>query len=78
MILKKIDQYIIKKFLATFFFTMLIFTMISVIIDISDRVEDFIEEDVTIHEIIFDYYLNWMLWINGLLFPLYALIAVIL
>ncbi len=56
---------------------MLIFTMISIIIDFSDRVEDFIEEDVTIREIIFDYYLNWMLWINGLLFPLYALIAVI-
>lgn len=75
--IKKIDGYIIKKYLSTFFFTMLIFTMISVIIDFSDRVEDFIEEDVTVHEIVFDYYLNWMLWINGLLFPLYALIAVI-
>jgi len=74
---KKIDRYIIKKYLATFFFTMLIFTMISIIIDFSDRVEDFIEEDVTVYEIVFDYYLNWMLWINGLLFPLYALIAVI-
>jgi len=51
--------------------------MISIVIDFSDRIEDFIEEDVTIHEIIFDYYLNWILWINGLLFPLYALIAVI-
>ena len=67
---KKIDIYIIKKYLSTFFFTVLIFTMISIVIDFSDRIEDFIEEDVTIHEIIFDYYLNWILWINGLLFPL--------
>ena len=75
--IKKLDIYIIKKYLATFFFTMLIFTMISIIIDFSEQVEDFIEEDVTVYEIIFDYYLNWILWINGLLFPLYALIAVI-
>ncbi len=75
--IKKIDKYIIKKYLASFFFTMLIFTMISVIIDFSNNVEDFIEEDVTYTEIILDYYLNWMLWINGLLVPLYALIAVI-
>ena len=75
--IKKIDIYIIKKYLSTFFFTVLIFTMISIIIDFSDRVEDFIEEDVTVYEIVFDYYLNWILWINGLLFPLYALIAVI-
>lgn len=74
---KKIDKYIIKKFLSSFFFTMLIFSMISVIIDFSNNVEDFIEEDVTNSEIIFDYYLNWMLWINGLLVPLYALISVI-
>ena len=43
--IKKIDIYIIKKYLATFFFTVLIFTMISIIIDFSDRVEDFIEEE---------------------------------
>jgi lipopolysaccharide export system permease protein len=75
--LKKIDKYIIKKYLSSFFFTMLLFSMISIIIDFSNNVEDFIEEDVTIGQIIFDYYLNWVLWINGLLIPLYALIAVI-
>ena len=42
--LKKLDQYIIKKFLRTFFFTVLIFTMISVIIDFSEKVENFIDE----------------------------------
>ncbi len=74
---KIIDKYIIKKFLTTFFFVMLIFTMISIVIDLSNNIEDFIEEDVTIFQIAFEYYLNWMLWINGLLVPLYALISVI-
>ncbi len=76
--LKKLDSYIIKKFLSTFFFTVLIITMISIIIDFSDKVEDFIEEeDITMKMIIVDYYFNWILWINGLLFPLGVLIAVV-
>ena len=75
--LKKIDLYIIKKYLSTFLFTVLIFTMIAVIIDFADKVEDFIEEDCTMGEILFDYYLNYVPYINGLLLPLYALISVI-
>lgn len=39
--------------------------------------EKFIENEVSLKEIALDYYLNWVLWINGLLFPLYALIAVV-
>lgn len=75
--LKKLDAYIIKKYLATFFFTVLIFTMISVVIDFSDKVEDFIEEPVTIRQILVEYYLNYIPHINSLLWPLYALISVI-
>jgi len=75
--LKKLDIYIIKKYLATFFFTVLIFSLIAAIIDLSDKIEDYVEEDVTIREIIFDYTVNFMLYINGLLLPLYALIAVV-
>ncbi|MEM1323073.1 MAG: LptF/LptG family permease [Bacteroidota bacterium] len=75
--LKKIDRYIVGKYLKTFLFTVMIFTQISIIIDFSDKVEDFIEEPCTITQIIFDYYLNFVLYINGLLIPLYALISVI-
>lgn len=75
--LKILDQYIFSKFLKTFFFTVLIFTLISIVVDFSERLEEFIDKQVAIEEIIFDYYLNWILWINGLLFPMYAMIAVI-
>ena len=51
--IKKLDLYIIKKFLSTFLFTVLIFTMISVIIDYSEKVEKFIEEPITWQEIVF-------------------------
>jgi lipopolysaccharide export system permease protein len=75
--LKIIDWYIIRKYLSTFLFTVLIFTMIAFIIDFSEKVEKFIKEACTKQEIIFDYYLNWIPYINGLLIPLYALISVI-
>ena len=77
MILKKLDQYIISKYLKTFFFTALIFTMVSVVIDFSNQVDNFLEEACTLREILVDYYLAFIPWINGLLFPLFALIAVI-
>ncbi len=77
MLLKKIDKYIIGKYLKTFFFTVLLFTMISFIIDLSTQMESFLEEACTIEEIVYDYYLPFIPWINGLLFPLYALISVI-
>lgn len=75
--LKTIDQYIIRKFLSTFFFTVLIFTMISVIIDFSEKIEKFIESDITRYEIFVLYYPGFIMFIAGLLWPLYTLIAVI-
>ena len=75
--LKKLDYYIIKKFLKTFFFTVLIFSMISTILDFSEKVEKFIEEPITKREIIVDYYPNFIFYIDGLLWPLFTLIAVI-
>ena len=73
----KIDWYILRKFMSTFFFTVLIFTMITVIIDFSEKVEKFIESDITKSEIIFGYFPNFIMFIYGLLFPLFTLISVV-
>lgn len=75
--LKKLDYYIIKKYLSTFLFTVLIFTMIAVVIDFSENVEEFIDEHLSAGQVIREYYLNFMLFINGLLWPLFAMISVI-
>ena len=72
-----LDIYIIRKYLSTFFFTALLFSIIAVTIDFSEHIENFIEQPVTKKEIIFDYYLNFIPWINGLLWPIFSLIAVI-
>lgn len=75
--LKILDLYIIRKYLGTFFFVMLIFTMIATAIDFSDKIQDYIDEACTKKEIIFDYTINFILFINGMLIPIYVLIGVI-
>ncbi|MEM9836902.1 MAG: LptF/LptG family permease [Bacteroidota bacterium] len=77
MILGKLDRYIIGKFLSTFFFTVLIFSMVSLIIDWSEKVERFIESDITKMEIAFEYFPTFLLFILGLLWPMLTLISVI-
>lgn len=75
--LKILDRYIIGKFLSTFFFTVLIILMISMIIDFSEKVEKFIEEPITKAEIFLEYYPSFAMFIAGMLWPLFTLIAVI-
>ncbi len=75
--MKKLDKYIIGKYIGTFLFTVLIFSMITLIVDFTEKVEEFIKKPCTVDEIIFDYYSTFLIYINGILLPLYALVAVI-
>ncbi len=75
--MRKIDRYIIFDYWRTFLFVCLALSMIAMVIDYSEKVEEFIDEPVTRQQIIFDYYLNFILWINGVLWPLFSLIAVV-
>lgn len=77
MIFGILDRYILKKYLMSFFFTVLLFTLIAVAIDFADKVDSYISEPVTMKEIIFDYTLKFIIHINSLLWPLFALISVI-
>ena len=51
--------------------------MIAITIDFFEKVDKFMNDAVPTEEIIFDYFLNFIPWINGLLWPLFALLAVI-
>src|SRR6476469_2168867 len=75
--LTRLDWYIIKKFLITFVFCMLLFTVIAVAVDSSEKTDDFVKAGLTTHQIIFDYYMGFIPFIWGLLYPLFAFIAVI-
>jgi lipopolysaccharide export system permease protein len=76
--LKTLDKYILKKYLGTFFFIVLMFSMLALVIDFAEKVEDFVGPKApTWGQIFGDYYLNFIPFINSLLFPLYTLITVI-
>lgn len=75
--LKRLDIYIIKKYLGTFFLSILLIIMISVVIDISEKLDEFFDNKAPLDEIVFDYYLNFIPYYANLFTPLFVFISVI-
>jgi lipopolysaccharide export system permease protein len=75
--MKKLDWYIIKKFLGTFFFAIFLILIIVIIFDISEKIDDFLESEAPLKAIIFDYYLNFIPFFANLFSPLFIFISVI-
>lgn len=74
----KIDWYIIKKFLGTYVFMLVLVMSISVVFDISEKIEDFISRKVPLESILFDYYINFILYYSNLFSALFIFLAVLL
>lgn len=77
VMLTKIDWYILKKLIITFIFCMLLFTVIAVAVDSSEHTDDFVKSGLTTSQIIEQYYVGFIPWIWGMLYPLSVFIAVI-
>lgn len=75
--LNKLDRYIIKKFLGTFFYAITLLAGIIIVFDVSEKIEDFLENKAPVVEIIFDYYLNFLPYFINLFSYLFVFIAVI-
>lgn len=75
--MKKLDWYILRKFFSTFVFCMLAFTVIAVAVDSSEKTDDFVKTGLSTFEIIRLYYVGFVPFIWGMLFPLFVFIAVI-
>ena len=74
---KILDKYIVKKFLGTFFFTILIGVSVVVIFDLSEKIDKFVEKSVPVNEIIFDYFAGFIPWIVNSFSPLVVFISAI-
>jgi lipopolysaccharide export system permease protein len=72
-----IDRYIIRKFLSTFFFSIILIMAIAIILDFSEKIDDFLESKAPLHKVIFDYYLNFIPYFAALFSHLFTFIAVI-
>lgn len=76
--MKIIDKYILKRYLVTFVFTLLILIPIAVAIDIAEKIDKFLAADtLTTFEIINDYYKNFIIYYANTFMPLALFVAVI-
>lgn len=75
--IKIIDAYIIGKYLGTFTYTLAVFVVIIVIFDLSEKLDDFLENDMTAWEVITQYYAGSIPFYVNMLSPLMNFIAVI-
>lgn len=75
--LKKLDWYIFKKFITTFLFSVILFTLISTVIDMSEHMDDFARANVSTDQIVFQYYAGFVPYIVSMLFPLFVFLSVI-
>ena len=74
--MNKIDRYIIKKFLGTFFYTLTLLLLVVIVIDISEKIDDFHHHNLNILTIISEYYLYFIPYFSNLFSPLFIFIAV--
>ena len=77
MQVKRLDRYIIVKFLSTYIFLITIIITIAIIFDFNERIDKFTQSHVSMQKVIFDYYLNFIPYFVNLFSPLFVFIAVI-
>ena len=73
----KLDWYIIKKFLGTYFFAIALIISIAVVFDINENIDKFVTNKAPVSAIVFDYYMNFIPYFSNLFSPLFVFIAVI-
>lgn len=75
--MKILDLYIIKKFLKTYFFAVLIIVSIIMVIDYTEKIDNFIDNKASVHAVLFDYYLNFIPYWANYISPLMVFIATV-
>lgn len=73
----KIDAYILRKFISTTLFMVLTLCVIAVVIDTSEKTDDFVKSGLSTYQIITKYYFGFVPFIISMIFPLMIFIAVI-
>lgn len=75
--IKRLDWYIIKKFVGTYFFSILLIISVAIVFDVNDNLPKFSENHAPLRAIIFDYYANFVPYFANLFSALFVFIAVI-
>lgn len=74
-IFNTLDRYIIKKFLGTYIFAIILILAITVMFDVNEKLDAFLK--APLNETLFDYFLNFLPYFANQFSPLFTFIAVI-
>lgn len=75
--IKRMDWYIIKKFIGTYIYSIALIISISIVFDINENLAKFTTNHAPLRAIVFDYYANFVPYFANLFSPLFVFIAVI-
>ncbi len=75
--IKRIDWYIIKKFIGTYIFALTLIMSIAIVFDMSENLAKFTQYQAPMRAIIVDYYANFVPYFANLFSALFVFIAVI-
>ena len=75
--LKRLDRYIIAKFIGTYIFSIILIISISIVFDVNENLAKFTTYNAPLKAIVFDYYANFVPYFANLFSPLFVFIAVI-
>jgi lipopolysaccharide export system permease protein len=75
--MKRLDKYILGKFIGTFIYAISLISIIIIVFDISEKLDAFIKRHASFHSIVFDYYVNFLPYLINQYSPLFTFIAVV-
>ncbi len=75
--IKKMDRYIIGKFIGTYIYSIILIISISIVFDVNENLAKFTTNHAPLRAIVFDYYANFVPYFANLFSPLFVFIAVI-
>ena len=75
--LKRLDRYIIAKFIGTYIYSIVLIISISIVFDVNENLAKFSTHGAPLKAIVFDYYANFVPYFANLFSPLFVFIAVI-
>jgi len=75
--INKLDWYIFRRFMTTFFIAIILIIGIVIIFDLSEKIDNFVSKEAPLHAIIFDYYVNFIPYFMNMFSPLFVFISVI-
>ena len=75
--IKRLDWYIIRKFIGTYIFAIVLIISLSIVFDVNENLAKFTQYHAPFKAIVFDYYANFVPYFANLFSALFVFIAVI-